>query len=98
MQNATTSPALGRYVRWSWMLVVLAMCLPQSGCTQIVTLGYLIGGPPSIEPDFDAKTNVSLKKKGKKVLVMCYAPKEVKWDFDSVDRELGRHLSHRLAQ
>lgn len=80
------------------MLVFLAMCLTPMGCTQMVMLGYLIGGPPSIEPDFDAKTNVSLSKKGTKVLVMCYAPKEVKWDFDSVDRELGRHLSHRLAQ
>ncbi len=101
MQNAIHSPATGNHRSWGLSLALLAMCLLSIvpiGCRQVLTLGYLIGGPPSIEPDFDAKTNISLNKKGKKILVLCDAPKEVKWDFDSVDRELGRHLSHRLSQ
>ena len=84
--NSATITRPGRIPRIGLLLMILG-CLTMTGCSQIVTLGYLIGGPPSIEPDFDAKTNISLNKKKKKVLVLCYAPKEVKWDFDSVDRE-----------
>lgn len=99
MQHATTSAtptAPCRGTRTGLLLALLICMSILPGCTQIVTLGYLIGGPPSIEPDFDAKTNISLNKKKRKVLVLCYAPKEVKWDFDSVDRELGRQIAHRL--
>jgi hypothetical protein len=80
------------------ILPAVILCLLMTSCNQVVMLGYLIGGPPSIEPDFDKTTNKSLDKKGTKVLVMCYAPKEVKWDFDSVDKELGVHVTHRLNQ
>jgi hypothetical protein len=80
------------------ILPAVILCLLMTSCNQVVLLGYLIGGPPSIEPDFDKTTNKSLDKKGTKVLVMCYAPKEVKWDFDSVDKELGVHVTHRLNQ
>lgn len=100
MQYAIKSLASARRERWRFSLALIAMSLMSfmpMGCRQILTLGYLIGGPPSIEPDFDAKTNLSLNKKGKKVLVLCDAPKEVKFDFDAVDRELGRHISHRLS-
>ncbi|MDB5387463.1 MAG: hypothetical protein JWM11_3109 [Planctomycetaceae bacterium] len=83
---------------WKRILPAAILCLFMTGCAQVVMLGYLIGGPPSIEPDFDKKTNISLSEKGRKVLVMCYAPKEVKWDFDSVDKELGVHVTHRLNQ
>lgn len=98
MQNTTNSATTIKPFRVSRLgLMLTVLCgLTLAGCSQIVTLGYLIGGPPSIEPDFDAKTNISLNKGKKKVLVLCYAPKEVKWDFDSVDRELGRHIAHRL--
>lgn len=64
---------------------ILAMMLPNS-----------IDRLPPIETDFYKKTNVALNKKGRKVLVMCYAPKEVKWDFDAVDRELGVYVAHRF--
>ena len=95
--NMTNQPS-SRIVRsrWMWLVMPVFFCCLLTGCNQIVLLGYLLGGPPSIEPDFDLKTNQSLAKKGKKALVLCYAPKEVKWDFDSVDRELGRQIAHRL--
>ena len=35
------------------LLALVAMTL-LPGCNQLMLLGYLIGGPPSIEPDFDA--------------------------------------------
>ena len=91
--------------RWAGKLCQAALlaCLlvvPNVGCTSapFILASYLIGGPPSIEPDFDAKTHISLSEKERKVLVLCYAPTEVKWDFDAIDRELARHVSHRLAQ
>ncbi len=102
MHQNTHPPAVAKPVRRTRLQSLLALvacaitCCVVSGCTQVVTLGLLFGGPPSIEPDFDSTTGISLDQKKRKVVVLCYAPKEVKWDFDSVDRELGRHLAHRL--
>jgi hypothetical protein len=69
-----------------------------SGCQAVVLLGYLIGGPPSSDPDFHIRTKQSLKGKNKVVLVYCYASKELKWDNESVDYDLAKHVAHRLLQ
>jgi len=95
---STASAVRNRHSAWALTLFLLIFTCFLNGCAPVVMLGYLIGGPPTIEPDFDKQTNISLDKKGRKVLVMCYAPKEVKWDFDSVDRELCVHVTHRLNQ
>jgi hypothetical protein len=98
MHNPITAAPVPCGRQWLSALALVMMCLMPMGClSQIMALGYLIGGPPSIEPDFDAKTGIALNKKGRKVLILCDAPKEVKWDFDSVDRELSRHVAHRLS-
>ena len=76
-------------------LLVCLFALP--GCNYVVLLGYLIGGPPSIEPDFDSMTNKSMTDKDVTVAVVCYAPTELKWDFDKIDRELSRYVSQRLG-
>ena len=84
-----------------WLMVLLAglMCTTNVGCLQpLMALGLIFGGPPSVEPDFDKKTNISLDEKDRKVVVLCYAPKEVKFDFDNVDRELTTYVSHRLKE
>lgn len=94
--STSTTVARSRLFNRVGLLLILCLSLSLVSCRQILTLGYLIGGPPSIEPDFDAKTNISLNRKGRKVVVLCYAPKDVKFDFDSIDRELGRHVAHRL--
>lgn len=78
-------------------LALIACLFVLPGCNYVVLLGYLIGGPPSIEPDFDAMTNKSMTDKDIKVAVVCYAPTELKWDFDKIDQELGRYVSHRLG-
>ena len=70
--------------RWAWMLGACLSLVFMAGCQQFVILGYLLGGPPSIEPDFDTQTGQSLVDKKKTVLVLCYAPKEIQWDFDAV--------------
>ena len=68
------------------------------GCNYVVLLGYLIGGPPSIEPDFDAMTRQSMTDRDVTVAVVCYAPTELKWDFDRIDADIGKYVSYRLNQ
>ena len=79
------------------LLAALFVALVLPGCAQSVLLGYLIGGPPSIEPDFDAQTGLSFTDENIVVAVVCYAPKEVKWDFEKIDDEIASHVAHRLA-
>ncbi len=69
-----------------------------TGCQYIMLFGYLIGGPPSIEPEFDADTGRSMTAKDATVAVVCYAPDEVKWNFDAIDRDIAKHVTFRLHQ
>ena len=75
-------------------LLVAAMSI--CGCNYAVGLGYLLGGPPSIEPEFDRATNKSLTDANVRVAVVCYAPTQLKWDNAEVDREIAEFVSHRL--
>ena len=48
------------------------LLLTQAGCLkQMLFLGYLIGGPPSIEPDFDRNAKKSMTGKDVTVAVVC---------------------------
>jgi len=76
---------------------VLLVC-SLTGCNAVLLLGYLIGGPPSIQGDYEVQGNKSLKAKNTTVLVLCYAPTELKWDNDAIDYELAKHLAYRLSQ
>jgi hypothetical protein len=80
------------------VVVCMGLALSASGCAQFVLLGLLLGGPPSIEPDFDRETGLSMSKKDTKVVVVCYAPTELKWNFPSVDDEVAAHVSYRLHE
>jgi hypothetical protein len=80
------------------VVMCLGLALSMSGCAQFVLLGLLLGGPPSIEPDFDAETGLSMAKKDTKVVVVCYAPTKLKWNFPSIDQEVAAHVSYRLFE
>ncbi|REJ87849.1 MAG: hypothetical protein DWQ34_15215 [Planctomycetota bacterium] len=69
-----------------------------TGCNQVMLLGYLIGGPPSIEPDFDAETGLSLDLPDVTVAVVCYAPSDLKMEQPKLDTEVATHVAYRLAQ
>lgn len=90
--------------KYSMTRFLMLMCLlsglltTSSGCNYFVPLAYLIGGPPSIEPDFDVMTKKSLSEKEITVAVVAYAPPELKWDFPKIDHELARYVSYRLVQ
>jgi hypothetical protein len=68
------------------------------GCSYVLFLGYLIGGPPSIEPSFDRETKESMTDKGVTVAVVCYAPNEVRYNFENIDHELTRYVTFRLHE
>lgn len=92
-------PVVSRMAAMLRTLLVLApLLMCATGCNIVMLLGYLIGGPPSIEPDFEVKTEESLRDKGVTVLVLCYAPTELKWDNEAVDEELARMVAGQLSR
>ncbi len=82
-----------------WVLVFAAgACLANCGCSYLLFAGLLLGGPPTIEPAFEKETKESLTDKGVTVAVVCFAPDEVRYSFEDVDRELAKHVAFRLHQ
>jgi hypothetical protein len=76
------------------LLLPLAM-LP--GCSQFVLLSYVLGGPPSIEPDFDAQTGKSLDRPDVTVAVIAYASTKLKVENPKIDVDLAKRVALRLA-
>ncbi len=77
--------------------VAAPLLLLQQGCAQFVLLSYLIGGPPSIEPDFDAETGLTLKDKDLRIAVVVYAPTDLQFEYPKIDVELASAISFRLS-
>lgn len=84
--------------RWALLFLAGLLCCPLTGCSYILFLGYLIGGPPSIEPDFDRETKECMTDKGVTVAVICFAPKPVKYSFEDIDHELAKYVTFRLHE
>jgi hypothetical protein len=87
-----------RRFRIAELAIVVACLFSASGCNYFILLGYLIGGPPSIQPDFDKLTKESLTDKDVKVAVVCFAPDEIRLNFIDVDKDVAKYVSHRLFQ
>lgn len=68
-----------------------------SGCQYVIMLGYLVGGPPSIEPDFAAQTGKDMKDYGVTVAVICTAPRDLKWSYDEIDYLVAEAVTYQLA-
>ena len=71
-----------------------------SGCNYAILLGYLIGGPPSIEPDFTSQLGIEkdMKNQGVTVAVLCTSPDELKWDYDELDHLVAEAISLQLGE
>lgn len=80
------------------LAIALASVLSTSGCNYFLLIGYLIGGPPSIQPDFDKLTKESLTDKGVKVAVVCFAPDAIRLNFIDVDKDIANYVARRLFQ
>lgn len=79
-------------------LLLLLLPVALTGCLKpLIFWGYLLGGPPSIDPDFDIMTKKSMTAKEATVAVVCIAPLEVKYDFSAIDHELAKFVTNRLA-
>src|SRR5690242_11119797 len=79
------------------VVLLLYFTLTVSGCTQFMLLGVLLGGPPSIEPDFDKETGEGLDNPDYKVAVICYAPTELKLSHPKVDMEVSQAVAYQLG-
>lgn len=84
--------------KWKTLCLSLVLCLPLTGCSYVLFIGYLIGGPPSIEPDFDRDTKECMTDKDVTVAVICFAPKAVKYSFEDIDHELAKYVAFRLHE
>lgn len=70
-----------------------------TGClNEMIALGYLIGGPPSIEPDFDRMTEQSMTDHEVTAAVVCFAPSHVQWNFPEIHHQIAKFVALRLAQ
>jgi beta-lactamase regulating signal transducer with metallopeptidase domain len=58
----------------------------------------VLGGPRTIEPDFNRKTKKSLRDKGVRVAVVCRAPALVRLNFIDVDKDIAKYCAHQLNQ
>jgi len=83
---------------WLASAIVVTITIGLQGCAQFALLGLLIGGPPSIEPNFDAQTGESLKDDEVTVAVVCYAPTELQYDYPKIDAEVSSAVAYRLAE
>lgn len=86
------------FTRFRLLLTALVVCVSISGCQQFVIISYLLHGPPSIEPDFDAETGESMSVPDVTVAVVCFTPKELKWKFPQLDEQVATHVAHRLGR
>lgn len=88
-----------RLTRGAWsFLAALLICGSLGGCNYVVMVGYLLGGPPSVEPEFDAQTKESMTDKDVTVAIVCFAPNEVLYGFENINHELAKYVSFRLVQ
>lgn len=78
------------------MIVAAALLTFLPGCNYFLLLGYLIGGPPQLEPLFEKETQKSFTDRDVRVAVVCYAPDELKKFHDNIDQMLAQRLAAML--
>lgn len=80
------------------LLLGFALCvLSMTGCLkEMLFVGYLIGGPPSVEPDFEKVTKKSMTDYKARVVVFCYAPTKLKLIDPKVDQAVAKQVAYKL--
>lgn len=86
----SSSKSSRRSLVWGFTALLL---LAVPGCNYFILLGYLIGGPPQLQPLFEKETQKSFTDKGVRVAVVAYAPDDLTKFHDNIDRA----LSHKVA-
>jgi len=98
MSQPSTSSSFRHSRRSALSALLGGGLLTASGCAQFTLLGYLLGGPPSIEPDFDKETGKGLDNPEYKIAVICFAPTEMKLHHPKVDIEVASTVAYRFQQ
>jgi len=79
-------------------LALIALLLVTTpGCNYFLLLGYLIGGPPQIEPLFEKETQKCMTDRNIRVAIVCFAKDELKYQFDNIDHIIASRLTNQLA-
>ena len=78
-------------------LLIGLLLVTAPGCNYMLLLGYLIGGPPQEEPQFEKETKKSMTDKDVRVAVVCYAPDDLKYKFENIDHILAKAVAVQLA-
>ena len=86
------------WTRIQKLALILPTLLLLAGCNYLIPLAYFVGGPPSIEPDFDVQTKKSMTDKDVSIVIIAYAPRDLKWTFPKIDAEISQYLAYRLTQ
>jgi hypothetical protein len=81
-----------------WLVILAAAVTVLPGCNYFILAGYLIGGPPSVKPDFDKMTKKSLTDRGVKLVVVCFAPDEIRLNFQDVDKDIAKYVANRMFE
>lgn len=97
-RKAQRTQSSGWLRRLSHLLLTIALVTSVSGCKYLVMAGYFLGGPPSIDPEFDKKTGKSLTDYGVVVAVVCFADNDLKYNHDSIDMYVEAGIAAHLAQ
>ena len=78
------------------LLLLCCVLVAIPGCNYFILLGYLIGGPPQLEPLFEAETNKSFTDRNVRVAVVCYASDDLTKFHDNIDKMLISRVSAML--
>lgn len=92
--TAASRPRSGR--RLMTALLCSTLLISASGCNYFILLGYLIGGPPQLEPQFEKETGKSFTDKDIRVAVVCYAPDELKYQYSDIDHVLASRVCFQM--
>ena len=91
-----TSPRPQIAGRLNRLLILLFSVLVIPGCNYFILLGYLIGGPPQLQPLFEKETKKSFTDRNIRVAVVCYAPDDLTKFHDNIDQMLSLRLATML--
>ncbi|MEQ9410557.1 MAG: hypothetical protein RIK87_22670 [Fuerstiella sp.] len=104
MMSESDQTTPGHIYTWPghWMRTVFRLLFPAlllaviPGCNYFILLGYLIGGPPQLEPLFEKETQKSFTDRNVRVAVVCYAPDDLTKFHDNIDQMLAWRLATLL--
>ena len=98
MMSHTRHPFRQILKRPTQLALAMLLLFAMPGCNYFIVLGYLIGGPPQVEPAFEKATGKSFTDRNVQVAVVCYAPDDLTKIHDNIDQMLPRRLTLLLTR